>query len=43
MHKFLSLVLALLMVAMIKHGRLLSDALGQLVPAVTNLLKAMFA
>ena len=36
-------VLALLIVAMIKNGRLLSDALGQLVPAVENLLKAIFA
>ena len=36
-------VLALLIVAMIKNGRLLSDALGQLVPAVANLLKALFA
>ena len=36
-------VLALLIVAMIKNGRLLSEALGQLVPAVTNLLKALFA
>ena len=36
-------VLALLIVAMIKNGRMLSDALGQLVPAVTNLLKALFA
>ena len=36
-------VLALLIVAMVKNGRLLSDALGQLVPAVTNLLKAIFA
>lgn len=36
-------VLALLIVAMIKNGRLLSDALGQLVPAVTNLLKALFS
>ena len=35
-------VLALLIVAMVKNGRLLSDALGQLVPAVTNLLKALF-
>ena len=40
---FWIVVLALLMMAMIKNGRLLSDALGQLVPAVTNLLKAMFA
>ena len=36
-------VLALLIVAMVKNGRLLSDALGQLVPAVTNLLKALFS
>lgn len=36
-------VLAGLIVAMIKNGRLLSDALGQLVPAVTNLLKALFS
>ena len=36
-------VLALLIVAMVKNGRLLSEALGQLVPAVTNLLKALFA
>ena len=36
-------VLALLIVAMVKNGRLLSDALGQLVPAVENLLKAIFA
>ena len=40
---FWILVLAGLIVAMIKNGRLLSDALGQLVPAVTNLLKALFA
>ena len=36
-------VLALLIVAMVKNGRLLSDALGQLVPAVGNLLTAIFA
>ena len=40
---FWIVVLALLIVAMIKNGRLLSEALGQLVPAVTNLLKALFA
>ena len=40
---FWILVRALLIVAMIKNGRLLSDALGQLVPAVTNLLKALFS
>ena len=40
---FWILVLAGLIVAMVKNGRLLSDALGQLVPAVTNLLKALFA
>ena len=40
---FWILVLAGLIVAMIKNGRLLSEALGQLVPAVTNLLKALFA
>ena len=36
-------VLALAIVAMVKNGRLLTDALGQLVPAVENLLKAIFA
>ena len=40
---FWILVLAGLIVAMVKNGRLLSDALGQLVPAVTNLLKALFS
>ena len=40
---FWILVLAGLIVAMIKNGRLLSEALGQLVPAVTNLLKALFS
>ncbi len=34
---------ALMIVAMVNNGRLLSDALGQLVPAVENLLKAIFA
>ena len=36
-------VLALAIVAMVKNGRLLTEALGQLVPAVENLLKAIFA
>ena len=40
---FWIVVLALMIVAMVKNGRLLTDALGQLVPAVTNLLKAIFA
>lgn len=40
---FWIVLLALLIVAMVKNGRLLSDALGQLIPAVTNLLKAIFA
>ena len=40
---FWIVVLAGLIVAMIKNGRLLSEAIGQLVPAVTNLLKALFA
>ena len=40
---FWIVVLALAIVAMVKNGRLLSDALGQLVPAVENLLKAIFA
>ena len=40
---FWILILALLIVAMVKNGRLLSDALGQLIPAVENLFKAIFA
>ena len=40
---FWIVLLALLIVAMVKNGRLLSDALGQLIPAVENLLKAFFA
>ena len=36
-------LLVLAIVAMVRNGRLLSDALGQLVPAVENLLKALFA
>ena len=40
---FWILVLALLIVAMVKNGRLLTDALGQLIPAVENLLQAIFA
>lgn len=35
-------ILALLIVAMVRNGRLLSTALGQLVPGVENLLKALF-
>ena len=40
---FWIVLLALLIVAMVKNGRLLSDALGQLIPAMENLLKAIFA
>lgn len=40
---FWIVLLALLIVAMVKNGRLLTDALGQLIPAVENLLKAFFA
>ena len=40
---FWIVLLALLIVAMVKNGRLLTDALGQLIPAVGNLLKAFFA
>lgn len=40
---FWIVLLALMIVAMVKNGRLLSDALGQLVPAAANLLKAIFA
>ena len=40
---FWIVLLALLIVAMVKNGRLLSDALGQLIPAVESLLKALFA
>jgi len=40
---FWIVVLALLIVAMVKNGRLLSDALGQLIPALENLLQAIFA
>ncbi len=36
-------VLAMLIVAMIKNGRLLTDAMGQFIPALQNLLKAIFA
>ena len=36
-------VLALGIVAMVKNGRLLSDAIGQLIPAVENLLKVFCA
>lgn len=40
---FWIVLLALLIVAMIKNGRLLSDALGQLIPAVERLIEALFA
>ena len=40
---FWIVVLALMIVAMVKNGRFLTDALGQLIPAVENLLKAIFA
>ena len=40
---FWIVLLALLIVAMVKNGRLLTNALGQLIPAVENLLKAFFA
>ena len=40
---FWIVVLALMIVAMVKNGRFLTDALGQLIPAVETLLKAIFA
>ena len=40
---FWIVLLALMIVAMVKNGRLLSDALGQLIPAVERLLEAIFA
>ena len=40
---FWIVVLALMIVAMVKNGLFLTDALGQLIPAVENLLKAIFA
>ena len=36
-------VLALAIVAMVRNGRLLSDALGQFIPAVERLIEALFA
>ncbi len=40
---FWIVVLALAIVAMVKNGRLLSDALGQLIPALERLFEALFA
>ena len=40
---FWTVALALLMVAMIKNGKLLSDALTQLIPALKALFSALFA
>ena len=40
---FWIVVLAFMIVAMVKNGRLLSDALGQLIPAIETLLQAIFA
>ena len=40
---FWIVLLALLIVAMVRNGRLLSEALGQLIPAVERLLRALFA
>ncbi len=36
-------VLTLAIVAMVRNGRLLSDALGQFIPAVERLIEALFA
>ena len=40
---FWIVLLGLLIVTMVRNGRLLSDALGQLIPAVERLFEAMFA
>ena len=40
---FWIVLLGLMIAAIVKNGRQLSDALGQLIPAVENLLKAIFA
>ena len=40
---FWIVVLALAIVAMVRNGRLLSDALGQFIPAVERLIEALFA
>ena len=39
----LGLLLALTIVALVRNGRLLSDALGQLIPALERLFEALFA
>ena len=40
---FWIVLLALAIVAMVRNGRLLSDALGQFIPAVERLIEALFA
>lgn len=40
---FWIVLLALAIVAMVRNGRLLSDALGQLIPALERLIEALFA
>ena len=40
---FWIVVLALAIVAMVRNGRLLSDALGQFIPAVERMIEALFA
>ena len=40
---FWIVLLSLAIVAMIRNGRLLSDALGQFIPAVERLIEALFA
>ncbi len=40
---FWIVLLAFMIVAMVKNGRLLSDALGQLIPALERLFEAIFA
>ena len=40
---FWIVLLALAIVAMVRNGRLLSDALGQLIPALERLFEALFA
>lgn len=40
---FWIVLLALAIVAMVRNGRLLSDALGQLIPALERLMEALFA
>ncbi len=40
---FWIVLLALTIVAMVRNGRMLSDALGQLIPALERLVEALFA